>query len=119
MALNLPGGYGLVAHDIDRGLDRARDATGGEARALLSAGERCEAVLRCFSGRRGGRVWVGGAGIAARGLSRGSVLVDMSSSSPLGTRSSARGSPSAALRCSRAGVGGREEGADATTSPSW
>ena len=93
MARNLArAGYGLVAHDIDRdALDRARDATGAEAPgSLKAAAERCEAVITMLpdgNAVRGVVLGSGGAGdCLLAGLSRGSVLIDMSSSSPLGTR---------------------------------
>ena len=93
MARNLArAGYGIVAHDVDRdALNRARDATGAEAPGSLRAtAERCEAVITMLPDGDAVRTVLLGAGGAAdcllAGLSRGSVLVDMSSSSPLGTR---------------------------------
>ena len=93
MARNLArAGYGIVAHDVDRdALNRARDATGAEAPGSLRAtAERCEAVITMLPDGDAVRTVLLGAGRAAdcllAGLSRGSVLVDMSSSSPLGTR---------------------------------
>src|SRR3989454_12709400 len=93
MARNLArAGYGIVAHDVDRdALNRARDATGAEAPGSLKAtAERCEAVDTMLPDGKAVRTVLLGPGGAAdcllAGLSRGSVLVDMSSSSPLGTR---------------------------------
>jgi 3-hydroxyisobutyrate dehydrogenase len=93
MARNLArAGYGVVAHDVDRdALERACDATGGEAPgSLKAAAERCEAVITMLpdgNAVRGVVLGSGGPGdCLLAGLSRGSVLIDMSSSSPLGTR---------------------------------
>src|SRR5256885_6631785 len=93
MARNLArAGYGIVAHDVDRdALNRARDATGAEAPGSLRAtAERCEAVITMLPDGEAVRTVLLGPGGAAdcllAGFSRGSILVDMSSSSPLGTR---------------------------------
>jgi 3-hydroxyisobutyrate dehydrogenase len=93
MARNLArAGYGIVAHDVDHeALRRTRDATGAEAPGSLKAtAERCEAVITMLPDGEAVRAVVlgpGGAGdCLLAGLSRGSVLIDMSSSSPLGTR---------------------------------
>src|SRR2546430_2672745 len=82
-------GYGLVAHDVDRdALKRARDATGAEApESLKATAERCEAVITMLPGGDAVRAVVLGPGdCLLAGFPRGSVLIDMSSSSPLGTR---------------------------------
>src|SRR5258706_10952498 len=93
MARNLArAGYGVIAHDVDRdALGRARDATGVEAPGSLKAtAERCEAVITMLPDGNAVRAVVFGSGgtgdCLVAGLSRGSVLIDMSSSSPLGTR---------------------------------
>src|SRR5258706_8391994 len=93
MARNLArAGYGVIAHDVDRNaLRRARDATGAEAPGSLKAmASRCEAVITMLPDGNAVRAVVFGSGgtgdCLVAGLSRGSVLIDMSSSSPLGTR---------------------------------
>jgi 3-hydroxyisobutyrate dehydrogenase len=90
MARNLArAGYGLVAHDVDRdALDRARDATGAEApESLKATAERCEAVITMLPDGDAVRAVVLGPGdCLLAGFPRGGVLIDMSSSSPLGTR---------------------------------
>src|SRR5258706_215957 len=73
------------------GLRRARDATGAEAPGSLKAmASRCEAVITMLPDGNAVRAVVFGSGgtgdCLVAGLSRGSVLIDMSSSSPLGTR---------------------------------
>lgn len=93
MARNLArAGFGIVAHDVDRNaLRRACDATGAEAPGSLKAmASRCEAVITMLPDGEAVRAVVLGPGGAEdcllAGLSPGSVLIDMSSSSPLGTR---------------------------------
>jgi len=93
MARNLArAGYRIVAHDADRdALRRACDATGAEAPGeLKAAAERCEAVITMLPDGEAVRAVALGPGgpgdCLLAGLSRGSVLIDMSSSSPLGTR---------------------------------
>src|SRR6267378_4390648 len=93
MAGRLAGaGYRIVAHDLDpNALRRARDATGAEAPGSLKAtAERCEALITMLPDGEAVRMVLLGPGGTAdcllAGLSRGSVFVDMSSSSPLGTR---------------------------------
>jgi len=93
MARRLSGaGYRIVAHDLDpNALRRARDATGAEAPGSLKAmASRCEAVITMLPDGNAVRAVVFGSGgtgdCLVAGLSRGSVLIDMSSSSPLGTR---------------------------------
>ena len=90
MARNLArAGYGLVGHDVDRdALDRARDATGAEApESLKATAERCEAVITMLPDGDAVRAVVLGPGdCLLAGFPRGNVLIDMSSSSPLGTR---------------------------------
>ena len=93
MARNLArAGYRIVAHDVDRdALRRACEVTGAEAPGeLKAAAERCEAVITMLPDGSAVRAVVlgpGGPGDGLlAGLSRGSVLIDMSSSSPLGTR---------------------------------
>src|SRR6266436_4535753 len=93
MARNLArAGYGIVAHDVDRdALGRARDATGAEAPGSLKAmASRCGAVITMLPDGEAVRAVVLGPGGAEdcllAGFPRGSVLIDMSSSSPLGTR---------------------------------
>src|SRR6267142_3007374 len=92
MACRLSGaGYRIVAHDLDpNALRRARDAAGAEAPGSLKAmASRCEAVITMLPDGEAVRAAVlgpgGDEGLLA-GFPRGSVLIDMSSSSPLGTR---------------------------------
>jgi 3-hydroxyisobutyrate dehydrogenase len=93
MARNLTGaGYRIAAHDLDRGaLDRACEGTGAEAPGSLKAiGESCEAVITMLPDGKAVREVV--LGVEKRGDSllagfpRGGILIDMSSSSPVGTR---------------------------------
>ncbi len=93
MARNLArAGYRIVAHDADRdALRRACDATGAEAPGeLKAAAERCEAVITMLPDGEAVRAVVlgpsGPGDSLLAGFSRGSVLIDMSSSSPVGTR---------------------------------
>jgi 3-hydroxyisobutyrate dehydrogenase len=93
MARNLArAGYRIVAHDADRdALRRACDATGAEAPGeLKAAAERCEAVITMLPDGDAVRAVVlgpsGPGDCLLAGFPRGSVLIDMSSSSPLGTR---------------------------------
>jgi len=90
MARNLArAGYRLVAHDVDRdALERARNATEAQAPgSLKAAAERCEAVVTMLPDGDAVRAVVLGPGdCLLAGFRRGSVLIDMSSSSPLGTR---------------------------------
>jgi len=82
-------GYRLVAHDVDRGaLKRACEMTGVEAGESLGAmASRCEAVITMLPDGDTVRAVVLGAGdCLLAGFPRGSVFIDMSSSSPLGTR---------------------------------
>jgi 3-hydroxyisobutyrate dehydrogenase len=85
-------GYRILAHDLDpKALARACGATGAEAASSLRAiGERCAAVITMLpEGNAVRAVTLGrdgsGDGLLA-GLPAGSVVIDMSSSSPLGTR---------------------------------
>ena len=93
MARNLDrAGYRIAAHDLNRdALERARDTAGAEAPGSLKAiGERCEAVITMLpDGKAVCDVVLGsgnGGDCLLAGLARGSVLVEMSSSSPVGTR---------------------------------
>src|SRR5258706_31808 len=92
MACRLSGaGFRIVAYDLDpNALRRARDATGAEAPGSLKAmASRCEAVITMLPDGEAVRAVVlgpGGAEGLLAGFPRGSVLIDMSSSSPLGTR---------------------------------
>lgn len=84
-------GYRLVVHDLDpEAVRRTCDATGAEAPGSLRAiGERCEAVITMVPDGKAVRALTLGGKAAdglAEGLSRGKILVDMSSSSPVGTR---------------------------------
>jgi len=81
-------GYRILAHDLDpEALRRACETTGARAPGSLRAiGEGCEAVITMLPD--GGAVRsaaLGRDGLLA-GLSEGSILIDMSSSSPVGTR---------------------------------
>lgn len=90
MARNLArAGYRIVAHDANReALQRACDAAGAEAAASLkSIGERCEAVITMLpDGNAVRAVMLGPGDCVLAGLARGRVFIDMSSSSPVGTR---------------------------------
>ena len=93
MARNLSrAGYRIEAHDLNPGaLERAREATGAEDPGSLKAiGQRCEAVITMLpDGKAVREVALGmknGADCLLAGLARESVLIDMSSSSPVGTR---------------------------------
>jgi 3-hydroxyisobutyrate dehydrogenase len=93
MARNLArAGYRIVAHDVDRdALKRARDTTGAEAPgSLKGTAERCEAVITMLPDGEAVRAVLLGADGAVdcllAGFSRGSLLIDMSSSSPVDTR---------------------------------
>jgi 3-hydroxyisobutyrate dehydrogenase len=90
MARNLArAGYRIVAHDASRdALKRACDETGAEAAASLKAiGERCEAVITMLpDGNAVRAVMLGPGDCVLAGLARGGVFIDMSSSSPVGTR---------------------------------
>jgi 3-hydroxyisobutyrate dehydrogenase len=85
-------GYRILAHDLDsKALRRACEATGAEAPGSLRAiAEGCEAVITMLpDGNAVRAVALGregtGDGLLA-GLSRGDIFIDMSSSSPVGTR---------------------------------
>ena len=85
-------GYRILAHDLDpKALKRACEATGAEAPGSLRAiAEGCEAVITMLpDGHAVRAVALGsegaGDGLLA-GLSRGAIFIDMSSSSPVGTR---------------------------------
>jgi 3-hydroxyisobutyrate dehydrogenase len=85
-------GYRVLAHDLDAAaVRRICELTGAEAPGSLRAiGERCEAVITMLPDGNAVRAVVlgedgAGDGLLA-GLARGSILIDMSSSSPLGTR---------------------------------
>jgi 3-hydroxyisobutyrate dehydrogenase len=90
MARNLArAGYRLVAHDVDRdAIERARNATGAQAPGSLKVtAEQCEAVITMLpDGDAVRAVALGPGDCLLAGFRRGSVLIDMSSSSPLGTR---------------------------------
>jgi 3-hydroxyisobutyrate dehydrogenase len=85
-------GYRIAAHDLNaNALTRACDATGAEAPgSLKGTAERCEVVITMLPDGEAVRTVMLGPGGAEdcllAGLSRGSVVIDMSSSSPLGTR---------------------------------
>ncbi len=93
MARNLArAGFALAVHDVDRkALKRACDATGAEAPgSLKSLGASCEAVITMLPDGKEVRAVVLGGGnerdSLLAGLPPGAVLLDMSSSSPVGTR---------------------------------
>jgi len=85
-------GYRVLAHDLDgRAVRRACEAPGVEAADSLRAiGERCDAVITMLPDGHVVRRATLGEGAAAdsllAGLARGKILIDMSSSSPVGTR---------------------------------
>jgi 3-hydroxyisobutyrate dehydrogenase len=81
-------GYRVLAHDLDaRALAHAREEAGAEAPgSLASIAERCEAVIAMLpDGHAVRAVTLDAEGLLA-GFAPGSVLIDMSSSSPVGTR---------------------------------
>jgi 3-hydroxyisobutyrate dehydrogenase len=93
MAGRLSGaGYRIAAHDANPdALRRTCESTGAEAPGSLKAtASRCEAVITMLPDGEAVRAVVFGSGgtgdCLVAGLSRGSVLIDMSSSSPVGTR---------------------------------
>jgi 3-hydroxyisobutyrate dehydrogenase len=90
MARNLArAGYAIVAHDVDGdALKRACEATGAEAATSLKAtAERCDAVITMLpDGNAVRAVLLGPGDCLLAGFPRGGVFIDMSSSSPLGTR---------------------------------
>ena len=83
-------GYRVLAHDLDpEAVRRAREGAGAEAPGSLRAiGESCEAVIAMLpDGNAVRAVTLGKNGTGdclLAGLSRGKMLVDMSSSSPAG-----------------------------------
>jgi 3-hydroxyisobutyrate dehydrogenase len=85
-------GYRAVLHDLDAGaVHRACEATGAEAPGSLRAiGERCGVLITMLpDGHAVRAVALGKSGAGDSlfgGLSRGKTLIDMSSSSPVGTR---------------------------------
>ncbi len=93
MARNLVrAGYRIAAHDASgEALRRARDAGGAETPGSLKAiGEGCEAVITMLPDGDVVRAVLFGSVAAAdcvlAGLARGGIVIDMSSSSPVGTR---------------------------------
>jgi len=92
MVLHLSrAGYRILAHDLDpEALRRAREASGAEAPgSLREIGERCQAVVTMLPDGNAVRAAVlgrDGSDSLLAGLASGSVLIDMSSSSPVGTR---------------------------------
>jgi 3-hydroxyisobutyrate dehydrogenase len=83
-------GYRILAHDLDaEAVRRACGSAGAEAaQSPRIIGESCDAVITMLpDGHAVRAVTLGkaGDGILA-GLSRGKILIDMSSSSPVGTR---------------------------------
>jgi len=93
MARNLArAGYRIVAHDANTGaLARARDATGAETPGSLKAiGASCDAVITMLPDGNVVRAVLLGSAAATdcllAGLARGGMVIDMSSSSPVGTR---------------------------------
>jgi len=81
-------GYRALVHDLDPGaVKRACEHPGVEAQGSLKViAERCEAVITMLPEGRIVRAVTAGAGGLLAGWSRGGVLIDMSSSSPVGTR---------------------------------
>lgn len=82
-------GYRVLAHDLDaRALARAREEAGAEEApgSLASIAERCDAVITMLpDGHAVRAVTLHAEGLLA-GFAPGAVLIDMSSSSPVGTR---------------------------------
>ncbi|HTQ72877.1 MAG TPA: NAD(P)-dependent oxidoreductase [Burkholderiales bacterium] len=85
-------GYRVLAHDLDpEAVRRAREGAGAENPGSLRAiGESCEAVITMLPDGNAVRAVAlgkdGSGDSLLAGLSRGKMLVDMSSSSPVGTR---------------------------------
>jgi 3-hydroxyisobutyrate dehydrogenase len=85
-------GYRIVVHDVDRGaVERLRKSVPAESGGSLGAiGESCDAVITMLpDGGAVSEVVLGRHGTGdcvLAGLSAGKILVDMSSSSPVGTR---------------------------------
>src|SRR5262252_2239053 len=85
-------GYRVMAHDLDpEAVRRVRDAAGAEAAGSLRAiGEGCDAVITMLPDGiavRAVTLGTNGRGdCLLTGFSPGKILVDMSSSSPVGTR---------------------------------
>lgn len=81
-------GFRLLAYDLDpEALRRAREGAGAETPGSLKAiAERCEAVITMLpDGNAVRKVTLGAEGLLS-GFSPGRALIDMSSSSPVGTR---------------------------------
>ena len=91
MARNLArAGYRIIAHDLNPdALRRACDAAEAPG-SLKATAERCEAVITMLPDGEAVRAVLLGADGAAdcvlAGLARGGIVIDMSSSSPVGTR---------------------------------
>lgn len=85
-------GYRIAVHDVRReALERACDAIGAEAPGSLRAiGERCDAVITMLPDGNAVQAVALGSGNGGdsllAGLQAGAILIDMSSSSPVGTR---------------------------------
>ena len=85
-------GYRVLVHDLDaQAVRRMCEASGAEpGESLRAIGDRCDAVITMLpDGHAVRAVTLGKDGAAdslLAGLSRGKILVDMSSSSPVGTR---------------------------------
>jgi 3-hydroxyisobutyrate dehydrogenase len=84
-------GYRILAHDLDRdALRRACETTAIEAPGTLAElAARCEVVITMLpdgSAVRAVALGTGGENELLSGFSPGSILIDMSSSSPVGTR---------------------------------
>ena len=84
-------GYRVLAHDLDpESVRRAREAGAEASGSLRAIGESCDAVITMLpdgNAVRGVTLGKNGAGDSLlAGLSRGKILIDMSSSSPVGTR---------------------------------
>ncbi len=93
MARNLArAGYRIAAHDANGdALKRVRDAAGAETPGSLKAiGERSDAVITMLPDGNVVRAVLLGSAEAVdcvlAGLARGGIVIDMSSSSPVGTR---------------------------------
>jgi 3-hydroxyisobutyrate dehydrogenase len=85
-------GYRILAHDLDpKALERAREATGADAAGSFRAiGESCAAVITMLPDGKAVRAVAlgrnGSGDSLLAGFSSGGILIDMSSSSPVGTR---------------------------------
>jgi len=87
MARNLSrAGYKLLAYDSSREASKRASDFAEIAPSLKSLGERCDAVITMLPDGNAVRDVMLGANGALAGMTAGRTLIDMSSSSPVGTR---------------------------------